>query len=64
MTVTSHTTSGANQSVPHHAGLTIVMGENGYSVYDDKAKASVIEGIKTWDAACELHEMLAGERTD
>ncbi|MBF0589220.1 MAG: hypothetical protein HQL53_08835 [Magnetococcales bacterium] len=48
---------------PHHAGLTIILGENGYNVYDEREKTSVIEGIKSWEAACELHEMLAGERS-
>ncbi|MBF0620819.1 MAG: hypothetical protein HQL54_02715 [Magnetococcales bacterium] len=43
-------------------GLDIVMGENCYDVYDKVDNKAVIEGITTWETACEVHEMLAGER--
>jgi hypothetical protein len=44
--------------------LSIELGENGYSICDRRTCASLVEGIKSWDIACELHEMLEGEREE
>lgn len=44
------------------AQLDIEMVENGFSIYDREERAFVIEGIREFEVACELHEMLCGER--
>ena len=44
--------------------LQIEIEENGYGIYDSTEQAFVIEGIREFETACELHEMLLGEREE
>ncbi len=44
--------------------LHIEMEENGYGIFDNDERSFVIEGIEDLAVACELHEMLLGERED
>lgn len=39
----------------------IDMVENGYAIFDSGSKQPLIEGIREWNVAWELHEMLTGE---
>lgn len=41
--------------------LHITIQENGYGIFDSKNKTFLVEGIRSWCTACELHEMLTGE---
>ena len=44
--------------------LQIEIEENGFGIYDQDEGAYVIEGIRELETACELHEMLLGEREE
>ncbi len=41
--------------------FNIVISEAGYAIRDNDRNTDVIEGIKEWDVACELQEMVSGE---
>ena len=42
--------------------LHIEMEENGFGIFDDSQCGFIFEGIENLEIACELHEMLLGER--
>ena len=42
--------------------LHIEIEENGFGIFDSDQHAFIIEGIGNLEIACELHEMLLGER--
>ncbi len=42
--------------------LQIEIEENCFGIYDQDQQSFVIEGIREFETACELHEMLLGER--
>ncbi|MBF0621624.1 MAG: hypothetical protein HQL54_06820 [Magnetococcales bacterium] len=39
----------------------IEISEVGYTVQDKQNQTPVIEGIREWETACEVHEMIVGE---
>ena len=45
----------------HHE---IVIEETGYSVFEVEGHQPVIQGVQDFGVACELHEMLEGEKEE
>ncbi|MBF0283399.1 MAG: hypothetical protein HQL51_02975 [Magnetococcales bacterium] len=41
--------------------LNLEMAENGYEIQEQQTGRVMFQGIRSWDAAWEVHEMLTGE---
>ncbi|MBF0187934.1 MAG: hypothetical protein HQL50_08400 [Magnetococcales bacterium] len=54
----------SNKNDNDHKGLTINIGDHGYDVYDDEKGKRIFKGIQSWETACEIHEMLVGEKEE
>ncbi|MGN7611666.1 hypothetical protein ACQZV8_06230 [Magnetococcales bacterium HHB-1] len=54
----------SEQAQNDESSLNIIIGEYGYDICEQESLIPVIEGISNWDVACEVHEMLSGEREE
>lgn len=52
------------KSTANNSKLKIVIAESGYNVVDEENRKAEIEGISSWETACEVHEMLCGEQEE